>query len=101
MPSGPPVSELRIGLSEYRLQLSAGTLRPGQVTVTATNAGSTGHDVRLLQDGKVLGQVEVLSPGRDQTISVEVAPGAPVELDCSVGGHAEAGMTTSIAVADG
>ena len=98
VPSGPPVSELRIGLSEYDLQLSAGALRPGTVTVTATNVGSTGHDVRFLQRRKVIGAVEVLSPGTQQTIELQVVPGTPVYLDCSVGGHAEAGMTGAIAV---
>lgn len=100
VPTGPPVSELRIGLLEYRLVLSADALRSGTVTATITNAGSTGHDVRLRQKGKVLGATEVLSPGGKQTLRIDVAPGVPVELDCTVGGHAEAGMRTMLAVTD-
>ena len=98
VPSGPPVSELRIGLLEYRLALSAGALRAGPVTVTITNAGSTGHDVRLRQGEKLLGATEVLSPGKKQVLRFDVAPDVPVKLDCTVGGHAEAGMHTMIAV---
>lgn len=100
VPTGPPVSELRVGLLEYRLVLSADALRPGTVTATITNVGSTGHDVRLRQNGRVLGATEVLSPGGKQTLRVDVAPGVPVELDCTVGGHAQAGMRTMLAVAD-
>ena len=100
VPTGPPVSELRIGLLEYRLALSADALQSGTVTATVTNAGSTGHDVRLRQNGKVIGNTEVLSPGGKQTLRVDVAPGVPVELDCTVGGHADAGMRTVLAVAD-
>jgi hypothetical protein len=100
VPTGPPVSELRIGLLEYRLALSADALQSGTVTATVTNAGSTGHDVRLRQNGKVIGNTEVLSPGGKQTLRVDVAPGVPVELDCTVGGHADAGMRTLLAVAD-
>ena len=100
VPTGPPVSELRIGLLEYRLALSADALQSGTVTVTVTNAGSTGHDVRLRQNGKVIGTTEVLSPGGKQTLRVDVAPGVLVELDCTVGGHAGAGMRTVLAVAD-
>ena len=100
VPTGPPVSKLRIGLLEYRLALSADALKSGTVTATVTNAGSTGHDVRLRQNDKVIGATEVLSPGAKQTLRVEVAPGVPVKLDCTVGGHAEAGMSTTISVAD-
>ena len=100
VPTGPPVTELRIGLLEYRLALSADALKPGTVTATVTNAGSTGHDVRLRQGDTVLGATEVLSPGGKQTLRVDVAPGVPVKLDCTVGGHAEAGMHATLAVAD-
>ena len=98
-PSGPPVSELRVGLLEYRLALSAGTLRPGPVTAVVTNAGSSAHDVRFRQGDRVLGATEVLSPGGQQVLQVEVAPDVPVELDCTVAGHAEAGMHTTLSVA--
>lgn len=99
VPAGPPVSELRIGLQEYRFQLSAGTLRPGAVEVVVTNAGSTGHDVRFLQGERQLAATEVLPPGGRQTVRLDVAAGVPVLLDCTLGGHAEAGMTARLAVA--
>lgn len=97
--AGPPTAELKVGLLEYRLQLSAGTLQAGTVTITATNAGSTGHDVVLFRDGERLGGTDVLSPGRSQTVQVEVPAGGPVELECTVAGHAEAGMRTAVTVA--
>jgi hypothetical protein len=99
VPSGPPTNELRVGLLEYRLALSAGSLVPGPVTITATNAGSTGHDVRVRQGDSVLGATSVLSPGGREIIRVDVQPGEPVRLDCTVGGHAEAGMHVTLAVA--
>lgn len=100
-PQGPPVRDLRIGLSEYRLQLSAGAVLPGPVTVTATNAGSTGHDVQLVQGDAVLGSTAVLAPGAREVLQVEVAAGTPISLRCTVTGHAEAGMTGSLAVRSG
>jgi hypothetical protein len=99
VPSGPPANDLRVGLLEYRLALSAGTLVPGPVTVTATNAGSTGHDLRLRQGDSVLGATAVLSPGAREVLRVDVEPGEPVRLDCTLGGHAEAGMHATLAVA--
>jgi hypothetical protein len=99
VPSGPPTSDLRVGLLEYRLALSGGTLLPGTVTVTATNAGSTGHDLRLRQGDRVLGNTAVLSPGGSEVLRVDVQPGEPVRMDCTVGGHAQAGMHATLAVA--
>lgn len=99
VPTTGPSAALRIGLAEYRLQLSTSTLLPGQVSVQVTNTGSTQHDVSFSQGGVVLGASERLPPGKAQTLSVTVATGSPVELRCTIGGHAEAGMTASLAVA--
>lgn len=96
---GPPVSELRVGLLDFEFQLSATTLHTGEVSVIVTNAGSTAHDVALAQDGREIGRSDVLSPGAGQTFDIEVAAGGPVRLECTVPGHAQAGMRASVAVA--
>jgi plastocyanin len=98
-PSGPPTSELRVGMVDYRFQLSAATLAPGEVTVVATDAGSSQHDVVLTQGGTVIGRSKVLDPGKQQTFTVRVAPGAPVHLECSLPGHDAAGMHAGVRVA--
>jgi plastocyanin len=97
-PSGPAASELRIGMFEYRFQLSAGVLRPGQVTVVATNTGSAPHDVELTQDGREIGLSNVLPPGGQQRFTVEVAPEGTVHLECTLTGHAAAGMHATVQV---
>lgn len=99
--AGPPAKDLRIGMMEYRFQLSAGTLQPGEVRVTATDVGSAQHDVVLSQDGKVVGRSAVLQPGQQQTFRVRVAPGVPVHLECDLTGHAAAGMHATVSVAKG
>jgi plastocyanin len=98
-PAAPPASELRVGLLDYRFQLSAATLRPGPVTVVATNAGSTAHDVVFSERGTELGGSAVLAPGQQQTFAIRVAPGGPVELECTLPGHAAAGMHATVRVA--
>lgn len=98
-PPGPPASVLRVGLIEYRFQLSAGTLAPGVVTVVATDAGSSQHDVVLSQHGRVIGRSRVLNPGEQQRFTVTVAPGTPVHLECTLPGHDAAGMHADVAVA--
>jgi plastocyanin len=98
-PPGPPATELRIGMIDYRFQLSAATLEPGTVTVVATNAGSSEHDVVLTEGGTELGRSDVLPPGGQQTFAVQVIAGGPVHLECSVPGHDTAGMHAEVAVA--
>ena len=100
-PAGPPASQLRIGMIEYRFQLSAGTLAPGEVTVVATDAGSSQHDVVLTQGGEVVGRSRVLDPGEQQTFRIRVAPGQPVHLECTLPGHDAAGMHATVQVATG
>ena len=99
VPAGPPTAALKVGLQEYDFALSAGALEPGEVTVMVTNAGSAGHDVRLRQGDRVLGASEVLAPGGRQQLRVQVTSGTPVQLDCTVRGHVEAGMVATLAVA--
>ena len=98
-PSGPPASVLRIGMIEYRFQLSAATLEPGVVTVVATDAGSSQHEVVFSQRGREIGRSRVLNPGEQQRFTVRVAPGAPVHLECGLPGHDEAGMHATVGVA--
>jgi hypothetical protein len=100
-PAGPPASQLRIGMIEYRFQLSAETLRAGGVTVVATDAGSSQHDVVLRQDGKVVGRSRVLNPGEQQTFRIRVVAGRPVHLECTLPGHEVAGMHATVSVGRG
>jgi plastocyanin len=98
-PAGPPATELRIGLLDYRFQLSAGTLATGGVTVVATNAGGTAHDAVLGQGGHAIGGSRVLAPGESQTFRVQVTAGSPVHVECTLPGHEAAGMHATVAVA--
>lgn len=98
VPSGPPVSDVRVGLQEFRLQLSAGAVRPGTVTVTVTNAGSVTHDLRVRAGDRLLGQTELLQPGGRAVLTLQVPAGVTLELDCTVAGHATQGMRAQLGV---
>lgn len=98
IPSGPPGSGLKVGLEEFRLQLSAGAVLPGPVTITVTNAGSVGHDLRVRQGDRELGRTELLQPGGRQVLTVQVSPGVTMRLDCTVAGHATQGMRAQLGV---
>jgi uncharacterized cupredoxin-like copper-binding protein len=99
VPDVAPTHELRIGMQDYRFQLSTGAVLPGPLDVVVTNAGGTAHDVVLEQDGTEIGRSDVLPPGDRQTVTVHVVPGTPVHLECTVTGHAQMGMQADLDVA--
>jgi len=98
-PSGPAQSLLRVGLQEFAVVTSGATLTTGPVRVAVTNTGSTLHDLRLRQGGRTIGQTPLLEAGGRTDLTVTVAGGLPVELDCTVRGHAAAGMRLDLAAA--
>jgi len=75
------------------------TLRPGPVTVVATNTGSSEHDVVFSEGGAEIGRSHVLKPGEQQTLTIQATAGGPIRLECTVPGHAAAGMRASVLVA--
>jgi plastocyanin len=97
-PAGPPAAQLRIGLLDYRFQLSTAALRPGTVTVVATDAGSAAHDAVFTQDGRRIGGSRVLAPGESQTFPITVAAGSAVHVTCTLPGHDAAGMHATLSV---
>jgi nitrite reductase (NO-forming) len=68
---------------------------PGVYRVTFTNTGSTLHDLTF-SDGTRL----VADPGRTTTADVDVPEGG-LAYECTVPGHAPAGMTGQLVVGDG
>lgn len=94
---GPPVTELRVGLTEWSVAVPPNRLRAGPVQLDVLNAGATAHDlaVRVL-GGPVLARTALLAPGRRQTLRLVAPPHAVLELWCTVTGHRAAGMRAMV-----
>ena len=61
------------------------------------NAGSLAHNLKLARDGQEVGGTPSLPAGETGAATVPVAPGR-YEMVCTVGDHAELGMTGELQV---
>lgn len=95
---GAPSADVRVGLVDYSFTRSAGALLATTVTLTVTNAGSTDHDLQLLDGEEVLGATRVLAPGEAQTITVDLSGLEKVTFLCTLPGHEEMGMVEDVDV---
>lgn len=94
-----PASNVRVGLTEWSVDSSSPLLAPGRVSLTVTNAGTTGHDF-VLEGAGTRVHTPVLQPGERMTLSVRLPPGARLRTACTVPGHASAGMRGTLQVAE-
>jgi plastocyanin len=69
----------------------------GTLTIRLDNAGELAHNLRLRRDGREVGGTPTFEGGRTESGSVQVEPGT-YEMLCTVGDHAELGMTGELQV---
>jgi uncharacterized cupredoxin-like copper-binding protein len=79
--------------TEFSFKLSTKTVKHGAVTFNVTNGGSLPHDFSI--SGK---KTKLLSPGQSAKLSVTFAKAGSVPYQCTVSGHAAAGMKGTLKV---
>jgi uncharacterized protein (DUF2141 family) len=85
-------------LSEWKVELSQGTITSGSVTFTVTNAGSIPHAFEVEGEG-VERETAVIQPGSTATLTLTLKPGT-YDVYCPVGqdSHKHLGMETHLRV---
>ena len=84
--------------TEYAFDPAAVVLSgPGELTIRLRNKGSLAHNLKLRRDGEEVGGTSSLPAGKRGSATVRVAPGR-YEMLCTVGDHAELGMTGELQV---
>jgi plastocyanin len=83
---------------EYRFDPNRLVVRePGPLTIRLRNAGDLAHNIRVRRDGEEIGGTPSFPGGRTESARVRLQPGR-YELLCTVGDHAELGMTGELEV---
>lgn len=87
--------QVRVGLTEWSIEVSSSRVVPGRVRLVVTNAGATEHD--LVVAGK-LGSWSThdLAPGQRARLVVRARGGEVLRLWCSMPGHRAQGMHTTL-----
>ncbi len=85
-------------LSEWKVELSQGTITAGTTTFTVTNAGNIPHALEVEGQG-IERETEVIQPGSSATLTLTLKPGT-YEVYCPVGedSHKKLGMETHLRV---
>ena len=85
-------------LSEWKVELSRGTITAGTVTFTVTNAGIIPHAFEVEGQG-IEKKTDVIQPGASATLTLTLKPGT-YEVYCPVGedSHKKLGMMTHLKV---
>jgi len=95
----PAPVAVNIKLSEWKVEVSEGTITAGKVTFTITNAGSIPHALEVEGQG-IEQETGVIQPGASATLTLTLKPGT-YEVYCPVGNdsHKKLGMDAELKVA--
>ncbi|WP_370325941.1 hypothetical protein [Euzebya sp.] len=92
-----PADTIDVGLTDFAIATSAVRLVEGTVTLDVTNAGATAHDLRIAGATTDV-RTSVLQPGDITTITVETSGEDTLTLWCTLPGHRQQGMETTMSV---
>jgi plastocyanin len=96
--TAPAGAELRVVAKEYSFDPSTIVVRgAGTVRLTLVNEGSLAHDLKVMEDGEVVGGTPPFPAGERRSARVSLARGS-YEYVCTVGDHAELGMKGTLKV---
>ncbi len=88
-----PPTPVGVGEREWRISLYRSKVPTGRVKFNVRNFGEDGHDFAVRNaDGRVLGTLAELKPGRSGTLVVRLRRPGRYRLFCSLEGHEARGM---------
>lgn len=94
----PANAKVRVVADEYSFDPSTIVMTgAGTLTVTLRNDGSLAHNLKLFRNGAEVGGTPTFAAGRTESARVNLEHGS-YEIVCTVGDHAELGMTGTLRV---
>lgn len=82
----PASHRVRVGLTEWQVDVAPAKALAGRVTLVVTNAGATEHDLTVLS-GERGWSLPTLDPGEQRHLVVRAKPGTPLQLTSKVPGQ--------------
>jgi plastocyanin len=93
-----PNSTLRVTADEYSFDPGRVTMRgAGPLTIRLRNTGELAHNLRLTRNDEDVGGTPTFEGGRTESVRLNLEQGR-YEMVCTVGDHAELGMTGELEV---
>jgi uncharacterized cupredoxin-like copper-binding protein len=89
--------QLTAAESEYKIVLSASTVKPGTYRIEAVNNGSIDHALEIDGPGISAKQTGTISPGSSAVLTVKLQQGT-YDVFCPLPGHKALGMDTKLTV---
>ena len=86
-------SAVSVKASEFKYVLSKKSVGKGSVTFSIKNTGHVNHDLKI--NGK---KSKLLKPGKSTTLTVKFTKAGKYKFQCTVPGHAAAGMKGTLTV---
>jgi uncharacterized cupredoxin-like copper-binding protein len=93
-----PNGQLKVVGKDYSFDPNAVTMKgAGRLRLTLSNEGSLAHNLKLMRDGEEVGGTPTFPSGGTESAIVNLEHGT-YEMICTVGDHAELGMTGELTV---
>ena len=92
----PAGQVVRVSGREYSFDPARVVVTGGRVRIRFSNDGSLAHDLRVFRGKRDLGGTPAFQGGSREA-TLRLAPGS-YRMECTVGDHAELGMTASLRV---
>jgi uncharacterized cupredoxin-like copper-binding protein len=95
--AGTSSHQVTAGESEYKIVLSAPSVKPGTYRIEAVNNGSIDHSLAITGPGVSSKQTGTISPGSSAVLTVTLKAGT-YDVFCPLPGHKALGMNTKLTV---
>jgi plastocyanin len=82
---------------DFSFELDEDSFPAGTYEFTLVNGGGSTHDLRIERDGEDVGGTEMINPGEQSSVTIDLEPGEYV-FYCSVGNHRAMGMEMTVTV---
>ena len=95
---GGGASTVKVSETDFKLDPSEPTVKPGEVTFDVSNDGAVTHSLEVEGPGEEQELESDLSPGQSGTLTVDLSKPGKYEFYCPIDNHKQMGMEGTVTV---